>query len=188
MSPASYRAAPPRVGSLTLAQPGGRLQNGPRLRSSPHPPALGDGVAGADGAADPDGVGLAPDAAACWAAWNFAMAASRACSASPYFAKSPDFWAVRTLSIAWSTAAAAWASSVFSWAGGVPLLLPLLLLPLLLLFPLWPWLGFCLPCWTSASRPCLRLSASTTYVPPSPYDIRTFCSNGAAVSWLPVFT
>src|SRR5689334_9217777 len=31
MSPASYRAAPPRVGLLTLAQPGGRLQNGLRV-------------------------------------------------------------------------------------------------------------------------------------------------------------
>src|SRR6266545_7732131 len=128
MSPASYRAAPPRVGLLTLAQPVGQPQNDPgRARTHPRWPAgpsrratsrrergrqplgVGAGLVGAlaDGFADGPAVGVAEPVAAFWAFWNAVIAASSCWSAAPYCWKLPDCCAFRTFSVAVSTVAAA---------------------------------------------------------------------------------
>src|SRR5689334_21610166 len=111
MSPASYRAAPPRVGLLTLAQGGRDLQNGPGNAGGPRraghqrretqPPVLGepDGVGALGG--EPDGVTDGPLVvlAARWAFWKSFMALSSAVRACPYLVKSPDSCADRTSAI-----------------------------------------------------------------------------------------
>ena len=94
MSPASYRAAPPRVDSLTLAQPTTRLQNGPRTTGGPpenqratsqnsyaQPLGVGAGLAGPDGFTDGPTVGAALALAAFWAFWKLVIATSSCCSA-----------------------------------------------------------------------------------------------------------
>jgi hypothetical protein len=94
MSPASYRAAPPRVGSLTLAQPVGRLQNDPPEGRWPAgEPAghlrkrddqlLGVGAAagGVDGGTDGPVAGAEVPAAAFCAVWKACIAVSRSLSA-----------------------------------------------------------------------------------------------------------
>src|SRR3954447_8479640 len=125
MSPASYRAAPPRVGLLTLAQPASRLQNDPRKPgvarpASGGPPATGRQLLGVGTGADgPTGCGVAVDdaPAAAEAAWNCAIAVSRSFRAWPYFSGSPDAWAVFTAAIALSRFAAACASWPVSCGG-----------------------------------------------------------------------
>src|SRR4051794_9293594 len=84
MSPASYRAAPPRVGALTL--PGRRA---PRATGWVRP-----GAAPTPGA-QPDGVGeAADDGAADRADWYSATAFCRLDCARPIPSKSPARWAL----------------------------------------------------------------------------------------------
>ena len=83
MSPASYRAAPPRVDSLTLAHPHRRAQNDPPWPAdaghggSHQPLGVGAGLCGADGPgeAGADGpVTAGVPAAAFWAFWKSVIA------------------------------------------------------------------------------------------------------------------
>src|SRR3954452_8846514 len=76
MSPASYRAAPPRVGSATLPSgPGPQQIGGPGPRGRRY--LVGDG--------------LAPPASRCSAASALAIASLSRCCAWPYLVKSPAF-------------------------------------------------------------------------------------------------
>src|SRR4051812_44236172 len=137
MSPASYRAAPPRVASTTLAHRSQQPQNAPLPRpddrgKEAHYPADGDGEpppGEADGEPDgePDGVGVP---AVCCAFWYSAIASWSAWSACPYLTKSPACCAalrspsaLLILSMAAWTAALPFAGGVVVWGGGeaVPL-------------------------------------------------------------------
>src|SRR5438046_3825084 len=91
MSPASYRAAPPRVASSTLAHryqyPQSAPPFGPGPRSGPGPKRYPGTDGAGEGLGDPEGVGLG--AAACCAFWYSVIASWSACSACPYLPKSP---------------------------------------------------------------------------------------------------
>src|SRR2546430_5584879 len=120
MSPASYRAAPPRVAFTTLAHACRQLQNapaqthpggfpdrpGPETRTRAYPDGLGDGDPPGEADDDPEGDGTAATA---WAFWYSSTASLSAWSAWPYLVKSPACWAaLRSLSalLIFSTAAA----------------------------------------------------------------------------------
>src|SRR6476469_4725463 len=85
MSPASYRAAPPRVGRPTIPAVRQGAARSPALPPAGHPV----GVAGAE-VVEPD---FDDDAAAFCADWYAATAFCRSASALPMPAKSAFFWA-----------------------------------------------------------------------------------------------
>src|SRR5690349_7330154 len=91
MSPASYRAAPPRVAVYTLAQPRPRLQIGPHVSrtTAVHPRATPPGQGRGEGEPDPGGVDGGADEAAAFAAWYALTASSSAFRALPCASKSP---------------------------------------------------------------------------------------------------
>src|SRR5438067_196227 len=134
MSPASYRAAPPRVAVTTLPHGSQQPQNatlapaGPAgARDADYPAdGVGDAPLG-DTDGEPDGAGVPVGCCAC-AFWYSAMASWSACNACPYFPKSPACCAalrspsaLLILSMAACTAAFPLPGGVgVVWGGGGP--------------------------------------------------------------------
>src|SRR5437762_7471528 len=121
MSPASYRAAPPRVARSTLAHRYQYPQKRTTVRAGaaerPRPERYPGTDGAGEGLADPEGVGLG--AAACCAFWYSVIASWSACSACPYLPKSPACCAaLRSPSALLILATAAWSAPAFGWDVG----------------------------------------------------------------------